>query len=137
MPVKEDNDWGKWGKAEFRYSKQNEYRHRDYSFESESVSDFIAKTFANTYWYFISDLDGDNCPFRPSCSAFFVEAAKETNFAQGVLMFFDRFTRDLNFYRRYEHYPHVTDGHYYDPVTLYTLNPENIKYIPLSSTVAR
>jgi hypothetical protein len=52
-------------------------------------------------------------------------------------MFFDRFTRDLNFYRRYEHYPHIMDGHYFDPVTLYTLNPESIKYIPPSITVAR
>ncbi len=52
-------------------------------------------------------------------------------------MFFDRFTRDLNFYRRYEHYPHVMDGHYYDPVTLYTLNPESIKYIPPSTSVVQ
>jgi putative component of membrane protein insertase Oxa1/YidC/SpoIIIJ protein YidD len=127
----------KWGKAEIRYEEPNEFRHRNYSFVSESVSGFIAKATANTYWYFISDLDGDNCPYRPSCSAFFVEASKETNIIQGTLMFFDRFTRDFNVYKRYKHYPRVKDGHYYDPVSLYTLNEEKIDYIPPSVTVTK
>lgn len=127
--------WQKWGKAEINYEKENNYRHRDYSFESGSVSGIIAKSLANAYWYFISDLDGDNCPFRPSCSAFFVEAAKETNIIQGTLMFFDRFTRDYNFIGRRDHYPRVKDGHYYDPASLYTLNPSQIKYFPPSITV--
>ena len=128
-------DWVRWGKAEYRYEKPNEFRHRDYSFDAESVSGFIAKAFANTYWYFISDLDGDNCPFRPSCSAFFVQSARETNIVQGTLMFFDRFTRDYNIYKRHDHYPRVKDGHYYDPVALYTLDKDKIKYIPPSVTV--
>ena len=127
--------WVKWGKADYRYEKPNNFRHREYSFDIESVSGFIAKSTANAYGYFISDLDGDNCPFRPSCSAFFVQASKETNIVQGTLMFFDRFTRDFNFYKRYEHYPRVEDGHYYNPVSLYTLDEEQINYIPPSVTV--
>jgi len=134
--VDDDAGWVKWGKADYRYAKPNEFRHREYSFDTESVSGFIAKSTANAYGYFISDLDGDNCPFRPTCSAFFVQASKETNIFQGTLMFFDRFTRDFNIFKRYEHYPRVKDGHYYDPVLLYTLDEEQIKYIPPSVTVA-
>lgn len=128
-------DWVKWEKADFRYEKPGGTRHRDYTFNTESVSAFAIKSLANVYWFFISDLDGDNCPFRPSCSTFYVESVKETNFIKGTLMFFDRFTRDFNIYKRYEHYPRVKDGHYYDPVTLYTLDKGKIKYIPPSATV--
>jgi len=52
-------------------------------------------------------------------------------------MFADRFTRDYNIFKRHEHYPRVKDGHYYDPVYLYTLNSASIKYIPPSVTVTR
>jgi putative component of membrane protein insertase Oxa1/YidC/SpoIIIJ protein YidD len=127
--------WIKWGKEDYRYERSNKFRHREYSFDSESVSGFVAKATANAYWYFISDLDGDNCSYQPTCSAFFVQASKETNIVQGTLMFFDRFTRDFNIYKRYEHYPRVKDGHYYDPVSLYTLDEEKIYYIPPSITV--
>ena len=133
--VGDNAGWFKWGKADYRYEKPNNFRHREYSFDTESISGFIAKSAANVYGYSISDLDGDNCPYRPSCSAFFVQASKETNIAQGTLMFFDRFTRDFNIYKRYEHYPRVEDGHYYDPVSLYTLDEEQINYIPHSVTV--
>ncbi len=133
--VSEKAGWVKWGKADYRYEKPNEFRKREYSFDTENVSGFIAKSTVNAYWYFISELDGDNCPFRPSCSSFFVQASKETNIVQGTLMFFDRFTRDYNVYKRYEHYPRVKDGHYYDPVSLYTLDENQIEYIPPSVTV--
>ncbi|MCH7964809.1 MAG: membrane protein insertion efficiency factor YidD [Bacteroidetes bacterium] len=129
--------WVKWEKADTRYEKPSEFRHREYSFDTENVSGFIAKSTANAYWYFISDLDGDNCPYRPSCSSFFVQASKETNIVQGTLMFFDRFTRDFNIYKRHEHYPRVKDGHYYDPVSLYTLDENQIDYIPPSVTVTK
>ncbi len=127
--------WVKWGTADYRYAKPNEFRKREYSIDTENVSGFIAKSTVNAYWYFISELDGDNCPFRPSGSAFFVQASKETNILQGTLMFFDRFTRDYNLYKRYERYPRVKDGHYYDPVALYTLDEDKIEYIPPSVTV--
>ena len=129
-------DWIKWEKADYDYRKPNEYRHRNYSYDNDSsASGYVVKTTANAYWYFISDLDGDNCPFRPSCSAFFVESSKQTNVFQGTLMFFDRFTRDFNIYKRHEHYPRVKDGYYYDPVSLYTLDESKINYVPPSAII--
>jgi putative component of membrane protein insertase Oxa1/YidC/SpoIIIJ protein YidD len=86
----------------------------------------MLKTFVNGYWFFISGVDGDNCPFQPSCSSFFVESVKETNLIQGILMFADRFTRDINFYKREEHYPRAGNGRYFDPASLYTLKKEKI-----------
>ena len=129
-------DWVKWEKAEYDYRKSNDFRHRDYSYDNDSTaSQYVVKTTANAYWYFVSDLDGENCPFRPSCSAFFVESSKQTNIFQGTLMFFDRFTRDLNIYKRHEHYPRVRDGFFYDPVSLYTLDESKVNYIPPSAII--
>jgi putative component of membrane protein insertase Oxa1/YidC/SpoIIIJ protein YidD len=129
-------DWVKWEKAEYDFRKPSDFRHRDYSYDNDSTaSQYVVKTGANAYWYFVSDLDGDNCPFRPSCSAFFVESSKQTNIFQGTLMFFDRFTRDLNIYKRHEHYPRVRDGYFYDPVSLYTLSERKINYIPPSAII--
>lgn len=130
-------DWVKWGKAEISYEQPVSFRHRDYSYHNNSVTDIAVKSFANAYWFFISDVDGDNCPFQPTCSRFLLESVKETNLVQGTLMFFDRFTRDYNFIRRYERYPRVKSGHYYDPVTLYTLNENRIEYIPPSTVVEK
>lgn len=128
-------DWVKWGKAEISYEKLNRIRHRDYSYQDGNIPGLALKTLANAYWFFISDLDGDNCPFSPTCSSFLLQSLKETNIVQGTLMFFDRFTRDYNFIERYKRYPRVKDGHYYDPVSLYTLNMKKIKYIPPSAVV--
>ena len=130
-------DWVRWEKVEYSYEKPNRFRQRDYSFNMESASGFIAKSAVNTYWYFFSELDGDNCPYSPSCSAFFMESAKETNIFQGTLMFFDRLKRDYNIYKRHEHYPRVKDGHYYDPVSLYTLDEDKIEYIPPSVLIKK
>jgi putative component of membrane protein insertase Oxa1/YidC/SpoIIIJ protein YidD len=120
----------KWKKADLTYQKPNNFRHRNYSIEFNDAGDFVKKSVAYTYWFFISDVDGDNCPFRPSCSAFLIQSVEETNIAQGMLMFFDRFTRDMNIYKRHDHYPHVKTGYYYDPPTNYTLKEEKINYFP-------
>jgi putative component of membrane protein insertase Oxa1/YidC/SpoIIIJ protein YidD len=114
-------DWEKWGKAELDYKFNDSFRSRDYSFDSDNAGKFILKSFVNAYWFFVSDVDGDNCPFRPSCSAFFYDAVNETNIFQGTLMFFDRFTRDLNIFKKGE-YPRTREGYYYDPSFLYTLS---------------
>lgn len=127
-------DWEKWGKAETDYTIKDNYRHRNYNFNSDNAGNFVVKFFANAYWFFVSDLDGDNCPFRPSCSAFFVEAVKETNIFQGTLMFFDRFTRDTNVFKEGK-YPREKSGHYYDPSSLYTLSGK-IYYIPVNEITA-
>lgn len=126
---------GKWGKQEVDYQIPADSKSRDYSFRIDSPSDLLIKPLVNAYWFFISDVDGDNCPFRPSCSAFFAEAVKETNVFQGTLMFFDRFTRDMNFISRTDNYPRVPEGYLYDPPSAYTLNSEKIKFIPASTVV--
>ena len=125
----------KWKKADISYEKPDEFRHRNYSFEANDVGSLIKKSFANSYWFFISDVDGDNCPFNPTCSAFLIESVEKTNIFQGTLMFFDRFTRDMNIYKRDEHYPRVKSGHYFDPASNYALVKERIDYIPPSTVV--
>jgi len=128
-------DWVKWEKADYSYEKPNEYWHRVYSFEAGDFGEALVKSVGNAYWFFFSDLDGDNCPFRPSCSSFLIQSAKETNILQGMLMFFDRFTRDMNVYKKHDHYPRVKKGYYYDPIALYTLDEDKIEYIPASVIV--
>jgi hypothetical protein len=123
-------DLEKWEKADCSYAQKIKQVGRDYSIEADNISQFIVNSFTSAYWFFISDVDGDNCPFEPTCSRFFVEAVKETNLPQGVLMFFDRFTRDINVYDRLKKYPHLGAATYYDPVTLYTLEEKKIKYLP-------
>jgi putative component of membrane protein insertase Oxa1/YidC/SpoIIIJ protein YidD len=123
------NDWEKWEKKDTDYRMQEKFKSRDYDFNTDNAGEFFLKSVANTYWFFISDVDGNNCPFTPSCSAFFVDAVKETNVLQGTLMFFDRFTRDLNIFK-YGNYPLHKSKHFYDPANLYTLSKNEIKYIP-------
>ena len=125
----------KWEKAELSYEKPDNFRHRDYSFVFDDTGDFLKKTIAYTYWFFISDVDGDNCPFRPSCSAFLVQSIEKTNIAQGMLAFFDRFTRDMNLYKGHNQYPRFKSSHYYDPPQNYTLNQGTIKYLPSAQIV--
>ncbi len=118
-------DWEKWSKADIPYEIQAPYTEREYSFDG-NPGEFMLKTFVNGYWFFVSEVDGDNCPFQPSCSSFFIQSVKETNIFQGILMFSDRFTRDINFYKRNEHYPHVKNGRYFDPPSLYSMNKKKI-----------
>ncbi len=74
----------------------------------------------NSYQFLISDYDGNNCPFYPSCSKFFVEAVQKTNLFEGFLMFADRFTRDLNYFNR-GNYEVKKFGKLYDPPDKYIL----------------
>lgn len=124
----------KWQKADFSYEKFNNFEKKDYSFESENAGEFIKKSLVNAYWFFISDVDGDNCAFHPSCSSFFMDATSETNIFQGTLMFSDRFTRDLNLVKK-SNYPLDKNGHYFDPAKNYTLVKKDIEYFPPGSIV--
>jgi len=128
-------DQFKWKEAFISYEKPSEFRDREYSFDSENPFDFIKKSFANAYWFFISDVDGDNCPFRPSCSSFFMQSINETDIFQASMMFFDRFTRDMNFTKALSNYPKVKSGYYYDPPQNYTLNRSKIRYLPSTYVV--
>ena len=135
MAIFSQTDWVRWEKSDLTYQLKNNYLEREYDLSIESVSDVIVKPVINAYWFFVSDVDGANCPFQPSCSSFLVQSIKETNVFQGVVMFFDRFTRDTNIFGRHEHYPRYGKNHFYDPVSLYTLEEENINYIPAKTYV--
>jgi len=124
------SDWVKWEKADINYSNIHENFKKEYTIDGDTRSENVINLFASAYWFFISDIDGDNCPFRPSCSNFLVEAIHSTNMLQGVLMFFDRFTRDLNIFNRANKYPRADATHYYDPILLYTLDENKIQYLP-------
>lgn len=123
----------KWGKADYSYRVESSIESRDYSVNFDNPLNAIAKSVINVYWYFISDLDGDNCPFHPSCSSFYLDAVEETNIVQGTLMFFDRFTRDASAVGRYERYPKYKSGKLFDPANLYYLSARS--YIPASTLI--
>jgi putative component of membrane protein insertase Oxa1/YidC/SpoIIIJ protein YidD len=128
-------DWEKWGKANISYEMQKEANQRNYNLSGDNAGQILLKTAAVGYWLFISDVDGDNCPFSPTCSSFFLQSVKETNILQGTFMFADRFTRDMDIFGRTSHYPVAKNNHFYDPPTLYTLDRSKIKYIPAGAAV--
>lgn len=127
------SDWERWSAEEVSYELEN-LEYRDYSLDNESLGSTLLTGFRNIYWFFISDVDGDNCPFSPSCSSFLVESAKSTNFFQGMLMFADRFTRDSNFYKKPAQYTLRHKGKFYDPAYKHTLNKDEIKNYFLKAT---
>ena len=135
LTIYSQTDWVRWEKSDPDYKIENTYLDRKYDLSIESATDIIVKPVINAYWFFISDVDGANCPFHPSCSSFLAQSMKETNLFQGALMFFDRFTRDTNVFRRHEHYPRFGTNHYYDPIYLYTLDESKIKYIPANTFI--
>jgi hypothetical protein len=139
-------DWQRWGKSEISYStdlknpvnnssesnsSESNSSKADENKESESFGGVFLNTSKFLYNFFISDLDGDNCPFQPTCSSFFIQSVKATNLFQGILMFSDRFTRDMNLVK-INHYAFSKNMHLFDPVTNYMLKPEKIRYIPPS-----
>ncbi len=119
------SDWTKWKASKPSYkisfSKNRETERSDGSF-GEDVLIGTRKVYA----FFISDLDGDNCPFYPSCSHFFIRAVKATGLIQGSLMFADRFTRDTNIFKDLAQYPAKVKGRLYDPIFLYELDESKI-----------
>lgn len=123
------NDWQRWSKADISYEHER-LGEQSYFISSRSVNSFLLTSLKATYSFFISDLDGDNCPFHPTCSTFFIRSVQETNFFKGSLMFADRFTRDTNIFKRIPYYPLHKSGRLYDPVHNYTLRINDIKYYP-------
>ncbi len=120
-------DWVKWEGKETFYELPAT-RHHDYTVDKSSFGMTLLSVVRNTYYFFISDLDGDNCPFEPSCSAFFLQSVKETSIIKGTLMFADRFARDLNFFKGMNHYPLLASNKFSDPAYNYTLHNEKIKF---------
>lgn len=134
--VHAQGDLVRWGKQEISYELPGPPPKRDYSFDTSSPFRFVAKSFILVYWIIISDVDGDHCPFTPSCSSFLVEGIKETNIIQGTLMFADRLTRDTDAFGRDNRYPrYMRTKKYYDPAFNYTLHAEDIHFYPAHTAV--
>jgi len=96
---------------------------KEYKIITSNFSTILISFGQAAYYSVFSEYDGDNCPFHPSCSSFFVESVERTNIVEGSLMFADRFTRDINFFKGYHSYPLHSTGRFYDPVYKYELLP--------------
>ncbi|MBW7841649.1 MAG: membrane protein insertion efficiency factor YidD [Ignavibacteriota bacterium] len=135
VTAQSQTDWVRWGKSDPDYKISVETNTKQFDFSIYTFGDIVLKPVINAYRFFISDVDGDNCPFYPTCSAFLLASVQRTNIFQGTLMFFDRFSRDTNIFEREKHYPFYGKHHFYDPVDLYTLDKDLIKVIPAATQV--
>lgn len=122
-------DWVKWGAQEVQYQIVSDYKITTDN-SNYGTGSRILSAVRSVYSFLISDLDGDNCPFHPSCSHFFVESVNETGLIKGSLMFADRFIRDLNFFKGRGEYSVHLSGKFFDPSSNYTLISEKIIYYP-------
>lgn len=120
-------DWVRWDAEVIPY-KIGDTTDRFKANENRNSGAGIISFLRNTYGFFISDLDGDNCPFYPSCSNFFVQSVAEVGLIKGSLMFSDRFIRDMNLFKSKNHYSIHKSGKYFDPPINYTLVQEKIYY---------
>lgn len=125
--VTAQTDWVRWGKADVDYEIHSQHQH-SHSIDNSSFGSTILSALQISYAVLISDVDGDNCPFYPTCSSFFVNSIKETNIFQGTLMFADRFTRDSNLFKRKGHYPIYSSGKLYDPTYNYYLDQDKVRF---------
>ena len=122
--------------AQTKLSHWNEVPHRyvtvdTMSKKSQPAAWTISNLLVIPYRVLISDVDGDRCPFVPSCSSFFVDACRQTNIFQGTLMFVDRFTRDSNTFDRNLHYITETkNNRLIDPACNYRLRDSLINVSP-------
>lgn len=116
-------DWVRWEGRKISYINDDEYKS---TIDKKSMNNFL-NLLKKSYKIFISDLDGDNCPFYPSCSQFFIESVYKTNLLKGTLIFIDRFTRDINFFKSSFQYQYRLYGKLYDPVDNYLLIPYKIQ----------
>ncbi|MDA3860935.1 MAG: membrane protein insertion efficiency factor YidD [Melioribacteraceae bacterium] len=121
--ISAQTDWYRWGKANINYSSQQNLANE---VPKKNVS--ALSVLKDGYSFFISDLDGDNCPFYPTCSSFYIESISETNIFKATLMFADRFTRDSNLFKTHEHYPKHISGRLYDPIGNYLLTDSIVVY---------
>ena len=119
-------DWERWSEKQVSYEIPT-HQHHDYTIDNSNIGLSMISLVRNAYYFFISDLDGDNCPFTPSCSAFYKQAIKETSIFKGTFMFADRFTRDLNLFKGQSHYRLLSSNKYFDPAGNYTLYSNKIK----------
>ncbi len=101
-----------WVVSEYRFPLQS-------CDERDSSGDEIS--FRQIYSFLVSDHDGDNCPFHPSCSQFALSAISEYGVIKGLLMYGDRFQREMNLFKTKSDYPEIYKGRLYDPTQKYSL----------------
>lgn len=113
-------DWVRWeGENNYLLENSNYLNKLNKSsevFNANRISN-IADLLVNFYKITISDFDGDNCRFHPSCSEFFVESTKINNSFASVLLFFDRLTRDTNIFSSGGY--KIVHNRFYDPPSDY------------------
>lgn len=120
-------DFTRWKKRTPDYQKRI-FSVEEQSSATDNIFSLILGNAQKVYKVLISDVDGENCPFYPSCSKFYVQSVRQTNILKGTLMFFDRFTRDMNIFRNRNNYDEIANGKLFDPVTNYMLKPDKIKF---------
>jgi len=118
LQLSAQTDWVRWNKSEnyFIKNEQIEFHYHNFSDSIVSLNTNklnIAALLVKFYKRTISDFDGDNCRFHPSCSEFFAQTNKITNPLISVFLFFDRLTRDTNIFSegRYK----IINNKFYDP----------------------
>jgi len=114
-------DWVRWEEADISYEINSEGSDEITAPGKSGVPGKMLRGLKKGYKILISDVDGDNCPFYPTCSAFLVDAVEKENFFIGSLIFADRFTRDFNITKRRGAYPLHSNGRLFDPVKNYSL----------------
>lgn len=106
-------EFEKWEAKTPNYVLVSSLNNKD--FQSLSLLSSLQKV----YTLLISEPDGDNCPFSPSCSNFFIEAVEKSNIITGAFLFADRFTRDMNPFKDSNQYRKLKNKKLYDPVEKY------------------
>ncbi len=128
-------EYVKWGKKEVSYEINSKLNNHNYSLINKNLPNIFVKSLLHIYWIFISDVDGDNCSFQPSCSSFFIEAVDKTNIIKATLMFADRFTRDANIIDKNKNYPLTSSNKLFDPVYNYTLHNSLITVFSINNLI--
>ncbi|MDP2303330.1 MAG: membrane protein insertion efficiency factor YidD [Ignavibacteria bacterium] len=120
----------KWGKKNFTYTNKELATVQSENGDTKSSSKSLVSPIIYLYGKTISEHDGDNCPFHPSCSSFFLDAVHQTDFISGILLFADRFTRDTNPVKSSKKNFLLPTGKLYDPVKKYLLKSEHFIFSP-------
>lgn len=116
----------KWGAVVPDYTIKFE-NGKSYAVEKTSAASGFLSYLRNGYYFLISEYDGDNCGFYPSCSQFFVSAVKRINIAEGSLLFGSRFMRDMNVFKVFQGYHIHENGKLYDPPKYYSIKYSELK----------
>lgn len=122
-------DWKRWEGKNADYTKKI-VDEEQAVLKSKNLFSMAAYGSKIVYKKLFSDYDGENCPFTPSCSNFYVSAVEDAGAIKGTLMFFDRFIRDANLFLDRSHYNVSINKKLYDPTNNYLLQPSKIELSP-------